>query len=260
MRLRIQRYEPGRDPAPTYQEYEVSDNPGQTVLGALFEIQDTQDGSLAFRYSCRGAVCGSCAMLINKVPRLACRTQIKEVMGTGPPALRTFDPLDGEAEGWDPETEVLVEPLPNFPITRDLVVDMTRFWDALDEVEPWLVPEDEPPKGRERLMEHEEVLRLERLVGCLLCGLCSGSCPIVHEDHEFLGPAALAKARRFYEDPRDMRHDGIIEMVNNEEGIRGCDLIYNCVKVCPRNVAPGGAIRKMKEDAERLPNLNDVGV
>ncbi|MCK5414718.1 MAG: 2Fe-2S iron-sulfur cluster binding domain-containing protein, partial [Thermoplasmata archaeon] len=75
MRLRIQRYEPGRDPAPTYQEYEVSDNPGQTVLGALFEIQDTQDGSLAFRYSCRGAVCGSCAMLINKVPRLACRTQ-----------------------------------------------------------------------------------------------------------------------------------------------------------------------------------------
>ncbi|MCJ2539903.1 MAG: 2Fe-2S iron-sulfur cluster-binding protein, partial [Candidatus Thermoplasmatota archaeon] len=118
MRLRIQRYEPGRDAAPTYQEYDVSDNPGQTVLGALFEIQDTQDGSLAFRYSCRGAVCGSCAMLINKVPRLACRTQIKEVMGAKPPALRAFGPLDGEAEGWDPEKEVLVEPLPNFPVTR----------------------------------------------------------------------------------------------------------------------------------------------
>jgi succinate dehydrogenase / fumarate reductase iron-sulfur subunit len=109
-------------------------------------------------------------------------------------------------------------------------------------------------------MEHEDVARLERLVGCVLCGLCNGSCPIAHEDQEFLGPASLAKARRFYEDPRDMRRDGIIEMLNNEEGIRGCDLIYNCVKVCPRNVAPGGAIRKMKEDAERLPNLNNVGV
>jgi succinate dehydrogenase / fumarate reductase iron-sulfur subunit len=260
MRLRIQRFEPGRDASPRYQVYDVSDIPGQTVLGALFEIQDTQDGSLAFRYSCRGAVCGSCAMLINKVPRLACRTQVGTVLGAEPPKLRTFGPIDGEAEGWDPETEVLVEPLPNFPVTRDLVVDMTRFWEALEEVEPWLVPESEAPEGRERLMDHEEVLRLERFVGCILCGLCSGSCPVAHGDQEFLGPAALAKARRFQEDPRDVRRDGIIEMLDNEEGIRACDLIYNCVKVCPRNVAPGGAIRKMKEDAERLPKLNDVGV
>jgi len=260
MRLRIQRYEPGRDPSPTYRSYDVSDIPGQTVLGALFEIQDTQDGSLAFRYSCRGAVCGSCAMLINKVPRLACRTQLKEVVGAQPPKLRAFGPIDGKAEGWEPDSEVLVEPLPNFPITRDLVVDMTAFWDALDGVDPWLVPEGETPKGRERLMEHEDVLKLERFVGCLLCGLCNGSCPVIHRDQEFLGPAALAKARRFQEDPRDVRRDGIIEMLDNEEGLRGCDLFYNCVKVCPRNVAPGGAIRKMKDDAEGLPNLNDVEV
>ncbi len=260
MRLRIQRFEPLRDKSPRYQAYDISDVPGQTVLGALFEIQDTQDGSLAFRYSCRGAVCGSCAMLINKVPRLACRTQVKDVMGAVPKKLQTFGPIDGETEGWDPETEVLVEPLPNFPVTRDLVVDMTRFWNALEEVEPWLVPESEAPEGRERLMEHEDVLTLERYVGCILCGLCSGSCPVAHEDQEFLGPAALAKARRFQQDPRDVRRDGIIEMLNTEEGIRGCDLVYNCVKVCPRNVAPGGAIRKMKEDAERLPQLNNSGV
>jgi succinate dehydrogenase / fumarate reductase iron-sulfur subunit len=256
MRLRIQRFEPGRDPAPNYQVYDVSDIPGQTVLGALFEIQDTKDGSLAFRYSCRGAVCGSCAMLINKVPRLACRTQLKEVLEGGPSRLRTFGPLDGEAEGWDTESEVLVEPLPNFPQIRDLVVDMTRFWNALEEVEPWLVPEDEAPKGSERLMEHDQVLKLERLVGCILCGLCSGSCPVANVEQDFLGPAALAKARRFYEDPRDVRRDGIIELLNNDDGIRGCDLIYNCVKVCPRNVAPGGAIRKMKENAERLTQLD----
>lgn len=258
MRLRIQRFEPGRDPSPTYRTYDVTDTPGQTVLGALFEIQDTQDGSLAFRYSCRGAVCGSCAMLINKVPRLACRTQLRQVMDEDNSKLRTFGTLDGEVEGWDHGIEVLVEPLPNFPITRDLVVDMTRFWDAMERVEPWLVPESEAPEGRERLMEHEDVLKLERLVGCLLCGLCSGSCPVVHDDQEFLGPAALAKAHRFQLDPRDVRRDGIIEMLDSAEGLRGCDLVYNCVKVCPRNVAPGGAIRKMKEDAERLPNLNDM--
>lgn len=259
MRLRIQRFEPGRDPSPSYRTYDVSDVPGQTVLGALFEIQDTQDGSLAFRYSCRGAVCGSCAMLINKVPRLACRTQLGKVLGEDTSQLRTFGAMDGQVKDWDPETEVLVEPLPNFPITRDLVVDMTRFWDALEQVEPWLVPEGEATEGMERLMDHDDVLRLERLVGCLLCGLCSGSCPVVHDDQDFLGPAALAKARRFYEDPRDVRHDGIIEMLDNGEGIRGCDLIFNCVKVCPRNVAPGGAIRKMKKDAERLNRPKDPG-
>ena len=95
MRLRIQRFEPLRDKSPRYQAYDISDVPGQTVLGALFEIQDTQDGSLAFRYSCRGAVCGSCAMLINKVPRLACRTQVKDVMGAVPKKLQTFGPVQG---------------------------------------------------------------------------------------------------------------------------------------------------------------------
>ena len=92
--------------------------------------------------------------------------------------------------------------------------------------------------------------------------LCSGSgsIPIVAEEQEFLGPAALAKARRFYDDPRDVRHDGLIEMLDSEDGIQGCQLVYNCVKVCPRDVAPGGAIRKMKGDAERLPDISDGGV
>jgi len=255
MRLRVQRFEPGRDASPRYQMYELEDRPGQTVLGALFEVQDRHDGSVAFRYSCRGAVCGSCAMLINKVPRLACRTQITDALEGVTPKIKTFGTIDHEVEDWDPENEILIEPLPNFPVIRDLVVDMTRFWDALEEVEPWLVPAEDPPKGLERSMEHEEVLKLERLVGCILCALCSGSCPIVHDEQDFLGPAALAKARRFYEDPRDVRRDGILELLYNEEGFEGCDLIYNCVKVCPKNVAPGGAIRKLKKDASKLPAL-----
>ena len=260
MRLRIQRYEPNREQSPRYQTYEVPEEPGMTVLAALFHVQDSQDDSLAFRYSCRGAVCGACAMLVNKVPRLACRTQLSDVVGEAPSKLAPFGTIDIEVEGWDIENEVLVEPLPNFPIIRDLVVDLTRFWDALEEVEPWLVAEGEPPEGRERSMDHEDVMRLERLVGCMLCALCSGSCPVVGEDQEFLGPAALAKARRFYEDPRDIRHDGILEMLDSDEGIRGCRLVYNCAKVCPRDVAPGGAIRKRKRDADDLPDIDAEGV
>ena len=259
MRLRIRRFEPGRDPKPRYDVFEVENVPGQTVLGALFEVQDLQDGSLAFRYSCRGAVCGSCAMLINKVPRLACRTQLREVQGVTSSRLKAFGPLDADVKDWDPGTEVLLEPLPNFPVVRDLVVDLTRFFDALEEVEPWLVPEGEAPEDMERTMGHEDVLKLERLVGCLLCALCSGSCPVAGEDQEFLGPAALAKARRFQEDPRDVRQDGIIEMLDNDEGIGGCRLVFNCVRVCPRDVAPGGAIRRMKADVGRLSGTEREG-
>lgn len=253
MRLRVQRYEPSRDRRPSYRVYEVEDAPGQTVLCALLQIQEGQDGSLAFRYSCRGAVCGSCAMLINKVPRLACRTQLGGLLEEGAPKLEPFGPLEASPEGWDPATEVLVEPLPNFPVVRDLVVDLTRFWEALEVVEPWLVPEGEPPEGAERPMTPAQASKLESLVNCILCACCNGSCPVVSDDHDFLGPAALAKAWRFCEDPRDIRQAGPLDLVDTEEGIGGCRLVYNCVKVCPRDVAPGGAIRKMKDRARARP-------
>ena len=251
-RLRVLRQDPGREAAPRYQVFEVADVPGQTVLGALFEVQGRQDGSLAFRYSCRGAVCGSCGMLINKVPRLACRTQLRDVLGEPPSKLRPFGPLAAVPEGWDPKAEVLVEPLPNLRVVRDLVVDMTPFYEAYREVEPWLVPDGEPPADRERSMTQEQVRHLEDLVGCILCAICAGSCPMYEGTPEFLGPAALAKAWRFHEDPRDMRREGIVEMLDRPEGIGGCGLVYNCVKACPKGVAPGGAIRTMKEEAARL--------
>jgi succinate dehydrogenase / fumarate reductase iron-sulfur subunit len=252
MRLRVQRWDPRHEGAPRYQVYEVEDVPGRTVLGALLEVQGCQDPSLAFRYSCRGAVCGACAMLINKSPRLACRTQLRDVLAEPASQLKPFEAMIRAPEGWDRATEVLVEPLPSLRVIRDLVVDMEPFFEAYREVEPWLVPEGEPPEGRERAMTQEQVARLEALVGCIMCACCVSSCPVVAREPEFLGPAALAKAWRFHEDPRDVRAAGIIEMLDGPEGIQGCELVYNCVKACPKGVAPGGAIRRMKEEAERL--------
>jgi succinate dehydrogenase / fumarate reductase iron-sulfur subunit len=226
-----------------YDLYKVDLHKGMTVLDVLFQIQDYMDESLAFRYSCRGAVCGSCAMLVNKIPVLACRTQVSSLR-KAPPKLKPFAAMTDSPTGWNPETEVLVEPLPNLPILKDLVVDMTQFYDALESLKLWVDPaEGDDP----RIQSPTDRKKIERYVNCIMCALCFGSCPINAEKEEYLGPAALAKAWRFSEDSRTEESKKYLEATKAPEGSPLCDLIYNCVKVCPKGVAPGGAIRKIKE-------------
>lgn len=226
-----------------YDLYKVQERKGMTVLDALFQIQDKMDTSLSFRYSCRGAVCGSCAMLIDKEPRLACRTQISSFKNDDL-KLKTFGTLNDIPEGWNQETEVLIEPLPNFPILKDLVVDMTKFYAALESLRLWA----EPASGDEpRKQSPEERKRIERYVNCILCAICFGSCPVNHEMDEYLGPATLAKSWRFNQDSRIKNPARYLEDARVENGLPMCDLIMNCVKACPKGVAPGGAIRKMRE-------------
>ncbi|MHA1771768.1 MAG: succinate dehydrogenase/fumarate reductase iron-sulfur subunit [Candidatus Thorarchaeota archaeon] len=226
-----------------YDLYKVDVKKGMTVLDALFQIQNYMDPSLSFRYSCRGAVCGSCAMLINKVPRLACRTQILELADTEV-KLKPFLALTEAPLGWNPETEVLVEPLPNLPILKDLIVDMAPFFDALKQLELWVVPKE----GTEpRKQSPEERKLIDRYVNCILCGLCYGSCPVNAEHKEYLGPAALAKSWRFYQDTRIEERERYLQAALAPNGAPLCDLVMNCVRVCPKDVAPGGAIRRIKQ-------------
>jgi succinate dehydrogenase / fumarate reductase iron-sulfur subunit len=225
-----------------YDLYKVDVRKGMTVLDALFQIQDRMDASLSFRYSCRGAVCGSCSMLINKEPRLACRTQVSDVKDNDM-KLKPFPAITESPEGWNPDEEILIEPLSNMPILKDLVVDMTKFFDVLESMKLWGdteegdTPRSHSPKDRNKI---------ERLVNCILCALCYGSCPINAEKEEYVGPAALAKAWRFHEDSRSSDPDRYGKSAAQPEGAPLCDLIMNCVKVCPKGVAPGGAIRKLK--------------
>jgi succinate dehydrogenase / fumarate reductase iron-sulfur subunit len=242
MMFRVARSREGKEVS-HYDLYKVDLRKGMTVLDVLFQIQDYMDESLAFRYSCRGAVCGSCAMLVNKVPVLACRTQVTSLKETSS-RLKPFAALTDSPPGWNPDTEVLVEPLPNLPIVKDLVVDMTRFYDALETLKLWT----EPAKGDEpRIQSPADRKKIERYVNCIMCALCFGSCPINAVKEEYLGPAALAKAWRFHEDAREQEPERYIKAAKAPEGSPLCDLIYNCVKVCPKGVAPGGAIRKIKE-------------
>lgn len=242
MMFRVARSREGKETS-HYDLYKVELRKGMTVLDVLFQIQDYMDESLAFRYSCRGAVCGSCAMLVNKIPVLACRTQVGSLTDTSS-KLKPFPVLTDTPPGWNPELEVLVEPLPNLPILKDLVVDMTRFYDALESLKLWA----EPAEGDDlRIQSPTERKKIERYVNCIMCALCFGSCPINAEKEEYLGPAALAKAWRFSEDSRNEESKRYLESAKTPEGSPLCDLIYNCVKVCPKGVAPGGAIRKIKE-------------
>jgi succinate dehydrogenase / fumarate reductase iron-sulfur subunit len=226
-----------------YDLYKVEITKGMTILDALFQIQDKIDSSLSFRYSCRGAVCGSCAMLINKEPQLACRTQVSYVKEMSL-KLEPFTAITQTPSGWDPEKEILIEPLPNLPILKDLIVDMSRFYKALETMKLWA---DTSSSAMPGIQSPSDRQKIERYVNCIMCALCFGSCPVNAENENYVGPAALAKAWRFHEDSRTPDKGRFYTAATRPEGAQLCELIMNCVKVCPKGVAPGGAIRKLKQ-------------
>jgi succinate dehydrogenase iron-sulfur subunit len=180
--FKVLRYDPMKNDPPRFQAYVHEPKTRDSVLEALKDIRDQQDPSLSFRYSCREAVCGSCAMVINGQPALACRTLVE----TAGPEL------------------IVLEPLPNMEILKDLVVDMAPFWEAYRFVQPYLQPEGEGPEKGHRF-EDAEFEDVFRLANCILCACCYSACPVVSREPEYLGPAALAKLHRFVRDPRDKR-------------------------------------------------------
>ncbi len=252
MKLKVYRYHDGMK-EPRYDTFELKSDPGMTVLGALFQFQQEFDDSIAFHYSCRGAVCGTCAMLINKVPRLACRTQVASLIkGELKIPLSPFPAIE-ETVKWNPEEEILVEPLPNFPVIRDLIVDTTSFFNYYKFVEPVFKPADKTPE-KERLMDPSAIPELELYTNCILCGACFGSCPVDGKNPDYLGPAALAKLYRFHIDPREEEGTDRLERANIPEGWWACEFYGNCRRVCPKGVPPLIAIAKARE---QLNNINE---
>jgi len=217
--FKIFRYCPDDDKGAWYQTYTYMVRRNMTILECLLAIQDEQDGSLAFRSSCRSAVCGSCAICINGSPTLACKTQVKDL----------------------PENQILLEPLPNFDVVRDLVVDMQPFWDALKRVEPWLHDDGNPPE-KERRVSAASMDKLDQYTNCILCAACYGACTVLNRDEDYIGPAAIAKLFRFIEDPRDHRNLSSLDHLNDQKGVWGCDTLFKCIDVCPKSIRPTDAI------------------
>lgn len=220
--LRVDGKKP--DETPRFQVYRVKALPGLTVLSILNRIRDEIDGTLSFRSSCRSAVCGSCAMVINGRIDLACRTQIAS-FGT---------------------KTILLEPLPNMEIIKDLVVDMATFWNMYEKVKPYLFRESSDPR-REIGQSEEERSRIDRSVNCILCASCYGACPVISRNPDYLGPAALVKLERFILDSRDERPDDFLETFNNEKGLWGCDTILRCIDACPKDLRPTDSIISLRK-------------
>lgn len=223
--FKIFRYDSKEPEAkPFFQTYRVKVLPGLTVLSVLMRIREEIDGTLAFRSSCRSAVCGSCAMVINGKIDLACRTQVFK-----------FE-----------EKTIVLEPLPNMEIIKDLVVDMGPFWNTYEKVKPYLirftrVPEKEIPQSE------EERKKIDQFVNCILCGSCYSACPVVSRDQNYIGPHAFVKLARFIEDSRDERPLASLSEFNNQEGLWGCDTVLKCIEACPKDVRPTDSIVSLRK-------------
>jgi fumarate reductase iron-sulfur subunit len=226
--LQVARYRPEQDSEITFQEFEVPSPREWVVLDGLNYVKDRLDGSLSYRWSCRMGICGSCGMMVNGEPKLTCAT-----------FLADYDP-----------GPVRVEPLQNFPVVRDLIVEISDFMRKLVTVKPWIVRAEEKPLSQgEYRQTPQELDEYKQFSMCINCMLCYAACPIYGLDPTFIGPAAIALAQRYNLDNRDEGSRERMEILSAHEGIWGCTFVGECTKVCPKHVDPAGAIQRYKLDA-----------
>ena len=223
VKLRIKRFEEGKDRAPHWSDYEVEADPTDRVLDLLHAVKWYQDGTLTFRRSCGHGVCGSDAMLINGRNRLACKVLVKDL---------------GE--------KINVEPMRGFPVKRDLVVDMEGFFEKYRSVQPYLVARGTEP-ARERLQSPQQRARFDDTTKCILCAACTTSCPSFWTNPDYVGPAAIVQAHRFIFDSRDENAQERLGDLAGRDGVFRCRTIFNCTDACPRDIRVTRAIGEVKK-------------
>ncbi len=225
VKFEIYRYDPDKDERPYMQKLEVELQPtDKMLLDAIIRIKNDVDDSLAIRRSCREGVCGSDAMNINGKNGLACTTNMLDL-----------------------KEPVVLRPLPGLPVVRDLIVDMTHFFDQYHSIKPFLI-NDQPPPEKERLQSPEAREELDGLYECILCACCSTSCPSFWwNPDKFVGPAGLLQAYRFIVDSRDEATAERLDNLEDPYRLFRCHTIMNCTDVCPKGLNPSHAIGKIKE-------------
>ena len=238
--LKIKRFDPADSGGKTWwQEYEVDVHPDSTVLDALIQVREHVDGTLAMRCACRASICGSCGMKVNGNAKLVCKTRVVSLSTNG--------------------EQLLIEPMGNHHVVRDLVITLETFFDQINRVEPYLQPRFVPEHG-EYVVSNESMENLLKSMNCIMCGCCVSDCTVLEVDSNFIGPAAFAKAWRFTEDPRDSRRDERLKALNDEDGgIWDCTRCLKCVEVCPKGVAPMDLIMELREAAIEAGNTNTHG-
>ena len=221
LKVQVYRYNPETDNAPYMKTYEIDTQGKDLMVLDVLELLKAQDESLAYRRSCREGVCGSDGMNINGKNGLACIKPISECIKNNTLILR---------------------PLPGLPVIRDLVVDMTQFYDQYKKIEPYL-QNDTPAPAIERLQSPADREKLDGLYECILCACCSTSCPSFWwNPDKFIGPAGLLQAYRFLADSRDLATEKRLPKLDDPFSVFRCHGIQNCVAVCPKGLNPTRAI------------------
>ena len=222
----VTRYNPEKDPKPYIQSYKFEVTDGMTVLEGLHWIKDNLDPTLAWRYSCRMGICGSCGMLINGSPTLACNTQILHLS----------------------HSDITVGPLPNFEIIRDLVPDLLSMFNKHASVSPHIIRNEAEIVDRkgEFYQTPEQLEAYLQFTYCIKCGCCMGACPTLATDVRYLGPMPLTALERYNEDSRDEGFAVRKEIASGDGGAFHCHYAGECSRVCPKGVDPGKAIQLLK--------------
>ena len=229
IRFIVFRFDPTKDKEPYFKTYKVPYRKGLTVLDGLIYIFENYDPTLSARINCRQGICGSDGMLINGKYELACKTQIKDIAKNG---------------------IIKLEPMPNYPIIKDLIVDLSLLYKKTKKARAYFIREIANVE-REYIQKQEQVEKIEPFLDCVLCGACLSACPVNETNFQFLGPAPLMRAYKFAADSRDRGNHIRFPAITDIDGIYRCHLAYSCVEACPRELAPAIAIRNLKRMAFR---------
>lgn len=227
-RVTITRYNPETDSQPHDVNYSVPYDEQTSLLDALGYIKDNLAPDLSYRWSCRMAICGSCGMMVDKIPKLACKTFLR-----------------------DYPQGVTLSPLANFPIERDLVVDMTHFIESLEAIKPYIIGNTRPLAEGPNSQTPAQMAKYHQFSGCINCGLCYAACPQFGLNPEFIGPAAITLAHRYNLDNRDSGKKERMPQLNADSGVWSCTFVGFCSSVCPKHVDPAAAIQQSKVESSK---------
>lgn len=227
--IEVLRYKPEEKSEPYPQTFQVPYTDDMSVLQGLQYIKDELDGSLSFRWSCRMAICGSCGYMIDGIPKLGCKTFLREY---------------GD--------KVRVEALAHFPIERDLVIVMDDFIQKLESIKPYIIPEQPKPLTEGEYLQTPAQRDLyEQFSSCINCLLCYAACPQYGLNSKFIGPGAMALLHRYNQDSRDAGADQRMPLVHSEEGVFNCTAVGYCSEVCPKKVDPANAVNINKTESAK---------